>query len=718
MGLLAAACGFPAAAHAEDAPATGSGDQADAVKEVIVTAEKRAEKIGAAPVAVTVLNGEALSEYGETHLTDYYSSIPGLSISPTAFGSFNLGLRGISNAGANPTVGIVVDDVPYGGTTIYTGSQFVPDLDPGVIKNIEVLSGPQGTLYGANSMGGLIKITTTDPSTSGYSARMQAGVDTVYNGAEPGYEVRGSANIPINQTLALQVSAFARQDAGYIDNPRYNEKGVNETEVHGFRLAGLWRPFSSLAVRFSATTQSSKSNGLSEVDMAPGLHGLEQDDIPGAGKSKYDFQSYSVNVNYNFLGMNLTSITGYSIEHTPRSTDYSSTFFGSAIQAAYGVTGALFDFNIDNKRFTQEIRLSGVAFGRLDWVIGGYYSGESDNRSYPIYAEDAQTGKVGTLFFNYIYSTPPTFRESAVFGNLTLHLTNKFDIQIGGRESYDHLTVPSFIEIFGSSNTPYAAQYANSQTFNYLVTPRYRITPELMVYGRFASGFRPGAPNSVLPGIPASSIPDQSNSYEIGVKGSLYTHKLNFTGDVYYIGWKNIQLENIQASTGIAYNANGGAARSEGVEATVEARPTTDIELIGRATYNFAILTQAFGPTATAFGVSGNRLPNTSPFSAYVAGEKQFPIPGEARGFVGGSVSYIGESLGIFQPTPSRQIFPAYTKLDLRAGINIRSWSATLYVNNVTDKRGLVGGGMDNTPSNAFVYIQPQTIGFTVAKTF
>src|ERR1700736_5040788 len=144
-----------------------------------------------------------------------------------------LSIRGIVTNPGNPTVGITVDDMPFGSSTISGGGLVVPDFDPGDLSRIEVLRGPQGTLYGASSLGGLIKYVTVDPSTDRLSGNIQAGGLDTHNSKDAGYLFRGAANAPISDTVAVRASVFARQDPGFIDNVRTGQRGVNQAEAEG-----------------------------------------------------------------------------------------------------------------------------------------------------------------------------------------------------------------------------------------------------------------------------------------------------------------------------------------------------------------------------------------------------------------------------------------------------------------------------------------------------
>jgi iron complex outermembrane receptor protein len=254
------------------------------IEEIIVTAQKRSERLQDVPVPVTAINADSLVNNSQLRLQDYYTSIPGLTVTPSVPAAQVLSIRGITTGPGNPTVGITVDDVPYGASTELGGGIIVPDIDPGDLDRVEVLRGPQGTLYGASSMGGLVKLVTVDPSTDGVSGRVQAGTSSVYNGAQLGYNMRGSVNVPLSDSLAVRASAFTRLDPGYIDNPVRGIDGVNEARASGGRLAALWRPSEVFSLKLSALYQQIKGDGSSDVDLQPGLGDLQQNYLRGIGE--------------------------------------------------------------------------------------------------------------------------------------------------------------------------------------------------------------------------------------------------------------------------------------------------------------------------------------------------------------------------------------------------------------------------------------------------
>jgi iron complex outermembrane recepter protein len=712
----AAVLGFlwtiPHATHAQD---SGAG----VIQEVLVTAQKREENIQDVPIPVSVISGQTLTDTNQVRLREYYSMVPGLSVTPQSGTAQMLSIRGITTGSVTiPTVGFTIDDVPYGGSTVSTAGQLSPDIDPGELARVEVLRGPQGTLYGSNSMGGLIRFVTIDPSTESLSGRVQAGTSDVYHGAQPGFELRASANIPLTDTLAVRASGFSRQDPGYIDNPVLGLKGVNEAQTYGGRLAAMWRLTDNLSFKLNAMLQTTKQNGSNEVEFQPGLSGLQQNNIADTGQYSVKDQAYGATLNYKLGNVELTSVTGYNVNRSTDVFDYTSTF-STLTQKQFGVTGTpLYEFR-DTEKITQEIRASIHLWDRIDWLLGGFYTHEANPAFQILSATDPANGHVvGQWAY---FDEPSTFREYAGFTDLTYHFTDQFDIQLGARESQTKEIDGAYDTGPLNGPTPIIATSSSvGNAFTYLVTPRFKLTPDFMVYARLASGYRPGGPNasaSVLLGAPASFKPDKTINYEVGAKGDFLDHLLTLDLSAYYIQWKDIQL-NLATPQNFQYTGNGSNAKSEGVDLALTARPLTGLTISSWVSYNEAVLTEAMPPGSTAYGVVGNRLPNTSRWSGNLSLQQDFPLSASANGFVGGQVSYVGDRLGPFQSTALRQDLGSYTKTDLRGGIKYDSWTTSVYVNNVADTRGTLGGGLGYLIPYAFFYIQPRTVGLNVSKTF
>ncbi len=247
-----------------------SGDgSTGTLQEVVVTAEKRTESLQSVPVPETVIAANALSEVGEPRLQDYYARVPGLSLDNLGSGQTSIAIRGITTGGqTNPTVGITIDDVPYGSDSILGyASVLVPDIDPADLERVEILKGPQGTLYGASSIGGLLKFDTVAPSTKALSGQVEGDLSSVaHSDGVAGYAGRASVNVPLSSSLAIVASGFTRRDPGYVDNLITGQRGVNQVHADGGRIAALLRPSDTLSLELSAFVQNTKGYGTSAVN--------------------------------------------------------------------------------------------------------------------------------------------------------------------------------------------------------------------------------------------------------------------------------------------------------------------------------------------------------------------------------------------------------------------------------------------------------------------
>ena len=715
-----------AAAGSEDGAASESGG--DQPGEIVVTAQKREERLQDVPVPVTVLNADSLVDNNLLQLRDYYSKIPGLSYTPSGVGSPLIVIRGLTTGGASTTVGMVLDDVSYGASTYYSGAYSSYDIDPSELARVEVLRGPQGTLYGASSIGGLVKYVTVDPSTERLTGRVQAGSSTISGGHEPGYYVRGSLNLPLGETFALRASGFTRRDPGFIDNVGTGQRDRNRTDAEGGRLAALWRPSEDLSLKLSALQQRTRQPGSAQVDLEPGLGDLQNTNIRGTGGIDHDVEAYSANLTARIGSVDLTAVSGYNSDEFTSPIDLSFPFFNEVSQQYFGVYGTGLDLLHRSRKFTQELRLASSIGPRVDWVLGGFHTHEKGGEFNGIYGADPDTG-ANAGYWNHVASSS-AYEEYALFSNFTFHVTERFDVQVGGRASRVETTAGQIINgevfsaVFGTPDPSIIPQRrSKDNAFTYLVTPQLKLSPDLMVYARLASGYRPSGTNIGLPGTPLKYGSDSTQNYEIGAKGDILDHRLSFDASLYYIDWKDLQLSlNDGFST---FFANGGRAKSQGVELSTSWRPVGGLTLSGWVVWNDATLTEALPAQSESYGASGDRLPYSSRFSGTFSADQEFPLTPRLSGFLGGSVSYVGEREDNFPtnnfdtglPSGPRLSFPAYTRVDLQAGVRSGAWSGSLSVNNVTDERGIVSGGYD--PANTYVnFIQPRTIGLSFSRSF
>ncbi len=313
--------------------------------------------------------------------------------------------------------------------------------------------------------------------------------------------------------------------------------------------------------------------------------------------------------------------------------------------------------------------------------------------------------------------------------DLTFHITDRFDVQVGGRESFDSITAASWIYNLGVATDWVGPPICTTQASicvafpryeikqnapTYLFTPRFKVSDDLMVYARIASGFREGGSNAGAAGAPLSYGPDKTWNYELGVKADFLDHTLSVDGSVYYIDWKHIQVT-LNDYLGFSYVGNGGAAKSQGVELAVQAKPLKGLTVAGWVDFAEAELTDG---VPSINGNEGDALPNAPRFSSNFSLNQEFPLWQSATGFVGGTVSYVGSRQDAFNTLGPRVSLPAYARTNLLAGAKFDDWTVNLYCNNLADKRGILSSGTANgVPLNYFL-IQPRTVGVTLARAF
>lgn len=731
-GKNGSSAGFRVAQVAQGAPAslsnsTSNGPQANSdqrpqLEEVVVTAQKKTENLLDVPVPVAVINAAALTAQSQLQFQDYFSNAPGLNFSSGDRGEIFPNIRGVNTGNySSPTVGIVVDDVAYGSSIAIDGSGSAPNINPSDLARIEVLRGPQGTLYGANSLGGLIKFVTVDPSTAGFTGNVAAGASAVHGGSQAGYNFNGAVNVPITDELAVRASAYAQQLPGYISNPVTGARGINETDMEGGHFAALWKPSDVFSLKLSALIQHLEADG-SNFSAPEGFGTSQQNFLIGTGSSTNDAQVFSAVIRAKLGNVDLTSITGYNRVRSTNINDISN-FYGSFIEKSFGVGGAAGHETATTDKYTQEIRFSSSLGEHFDWLVGGYWTKENTGDDTIVGAVNTTTG-VGVGPWEVAQLTNP-YQEYAGFADLTFRFNDRFNIQVGGRESHDQI-YSQLESVAGDAAALYSpapvfiarSLAATENPFTWQVTPQFRFTPEVMMYARVATGFRPGTGNgplAVAQGAPPASDPDKTINYELGAKGELFDHLLSFDASVYYIDWKQIQVE-LETALGQGYATNGAGAKSQGVDLAAQLRPVDGFEIGGWLSLNDAELTQAF-PPAGVFGRPGDRLPYTSRVSGNLSADQSFPLWGEVTGQVGGLATYVGHREGNFTGSAVRQDFGGYTRLDLHTSATYQSWKFNLFANNIADRRGIIGGGLDAYHTgDPFIYITPRTVGFMVER--
>ena len=316
---------------------------------------------------------------------DFANTVPSLSFTSSGVGQTQVQLRGITSGyNVSPTVGIYVDDVPYGSSTPFVnGAQLALDVGLFDLSRIEILRGPQGTLYGASTMGGLLKYVANVPDTSTFGGTARANISsTQHHGV--GYNASSAINVPLVEgTSALRVGGFYLHNGGYVDNLTLHDEDVDQADVYGGRIDFLYAPNERLSVRLATFAQDVERGGsiAADFDRTGGdpIDGELEQRRALAEPFDQRFRLASATVKYSFDSAALTSITSYQTATSEAISDFSALYVpqlgGPSVFSAIGLTR-----NTDTDKFTQEVRLADAG-PVVDWLLGGFLPARTANSS-------------------------------------------------------------------------------------------------------------------------------------------------------------------------------------------------------------------------------------------------------------------------------------------------------------------------------------------------
>ncbi|MCE3284331.1 MAG: hypothetical protein K0R70_587 [Steroidobacteraceae bacterium] len=717
LGVVAALVATPLAAQ------TVPADRGSTLEEIVVTAQKREEKLSDIPISITALSGSDLQAMAATQFRDFANTVPGLSYTTAGAGDTQVNLRGIATGGnVSPTVGIYVDEVPYGSSTPFAaGAQLALDVGLFDLQRVEVLRGPQGTLYGASTMGGLLKYVPVAPDLDGFGGNVRAGVSSTDDGGTS-YDIASVVNAPLTAgKSAVRLSGFYSRDGGYIDDTQQGNDDVNQTDVYGGRADFLLQPSDELSVRLAVYAQKIERDGsiAADYDLAgkPIEGELEQQNaLPESFEQEFALVSGTVTYAMGFA--DLTSITSYQTSDVTTSSDLSD-FYVPALAPALAPLGidlaaVGIDKEIGTDKFTQEFRLAATG-ETLDWLVGAFYTNEDSDQGQVVPSYDPSGALLPLNIFTI--ELPSTYEEIAAFTTLTWHATDKLDLTGGLR--YAHNSQEQ--EQIGSSDIGLTGSIpmreSSEDVTTYLANLRYHVNDHVMPYLRIATGYRPGGPNVVLndsdtgqPIAPPTFDSDSLTSYEAGIKASTADRRYTLDAAIYHIDWEDLQIVAVRNNVGVV--ANASAAQSQGAELTLTAIPVDALTLAGAFGYMNAELSEA---SPDLGGANGESLPNTPEFTATLSADYDFA--GGAS--LGATYRFVDERSSSFDASASLPQYdlPDYQVVDLRGGFQFGAAEVQLYVKNLLDERGQLsvytGQTLLGGPANVSI-LQPRTYGLSV----
>lgn len=744
LTLPAGAQSIPASSSAPDDPVAPTSSVTEG--DIIVTAQKRAQTLIDVPQSVSVVSGATLEQVHAQTFSDYLKLVPGLQLNQSTPGEGRLTIRGLNTGGVASTVAVYEDETPFGSSSgLANGAILAGDFDTFDVARIEVLRGPQGTLYGASSLGGVLKFVTNEPDTTKVAARARGGVETTDGG---GISYYGNAvlNFPISDTLAVRASGTYIDDAGWIDaigtpgtgafgNTLASQKrnDINSSRNYGGRASLLWKPGSVFSLRLSALLQNVETDAPAIVESDPNtlrtLYGRETQSIVVSPYRDISYRSYNGLANVDLGFATLTSSTSFGTQRQTRRAD-EGIELGGLTAAVFKVPSDIYLGQItDLKKFTQEVRLASAHSSVLDLVVGGFYTHEKGLIFQLYHALTPGTlTEITTLPLLARVNLASTYEEIAGFANATVHFGPHFDLDLGGRESRNRQRADQTLE--GVLVSPAVeAQRSSESVLTYSVAPKIKFGSNASLYGRVAKGFRPGGPNALAPGADASFLTYRSDSvvsYEVGVKAQTEDRTFSIEAATFHIDWNDIQLITSQttAAGSFNFNTNGGRARSDGAEVTATIRPIQgfDVSIVGA--YNNAYLKDP--TTVPVGGFAGDKLPFTPRYTVGTNGNYRWTLDEGVQAYLGGSLRFLSKQNGSFDrafrlANGRQRELPSYEVVDLQAGLDLGRFAVEVYAKNVNNAEGKTSTStLGLYPAGAIGtgVIRPRTIGLSLTASY
>ncbi|HWA30346.1 MAG TPA: TonB-dependent receptor [Rhizomicrobium sp.] len=783
------------------------------IEEVVVTSERRSESLSKVPQSVTAFTSERMDTLDVKNFGDLVKFTPGVNFDPT---TNNISIRGINSSAGDATTGIYIDDTPIQLRTLGFGSE---NTLPAVfdLQRVEVLRGPQGTLFGAGSEGGTVRYITPTPDLNDFDVYGKTEVSTTQYGA-PSIEAGLALGGPIVQNeLGFRISGWWRHDGGWIDHVDYNtgdtiQKNANFTNTMVLRASFLWQPTDNLSITPSLYYQTRHVNNDNEywVALSDPSKGRYINETPERMGNNDHFTLPALKVDWNVTSdIEVISDTSY-FDRKQRLQDYSGTLYnlsyfqqsvdygvlpidyttpcvgaslcgqyaaqiavnpnfvgapllgpGSIDLPGFGPYKSLNYITNTQQNFTQELRMqSSDPNARLQWVVGGFYSRQSQMSieeindpqlpaltSYlwgePPAAGSCNVPPTGVPILDiwcegllpngddYINHTNGHERQIAIYANATYAFTDQWKLQVGARYAKTHFDFVNFsdgAQNFGPLTGNSGKQ--NEKPFTPMASLTYQINDDDMVYATVSKGYRIGGANPPFPvgactelkTSPGAYNSDTVVNYEAGSKDRFFDRSLQISGSVYYLKWNNIQQDNYLPSCGFKYTTNQGKAESKGFDLQGEWLLTDAFDVDFSLGYTHAQYTTTSIAGGLLLASKGDRLPG-SPWT--------FSLGAQYNTQVAGRDSYLRVDYEYESREPNKLVFqdplassydpalvpePATNVVTLRAGAMLGDFNVSVFADNLFNTHPTLD--LNHQDSDTLLFeastLRPRTLGLTV----
>lgn len=740
-------------------------DDSSSLPEIVVSAQKYTESLQNTDISISAVTGTQLQQMGAQSLADYTQFTPGVAFSVQPAGArngVNITIDGIANsriynANTDTTAALT--------TAMYIDDVYIAPVDPSIydLQRVEVLKGPQGTLFGQAAMGGAVRFITNPVDANNFHAAGDMTLSTYDEGGQT-QSADGMLNLPlITGVLAARVSVSSTNDGGWITFRTYNlgtglaptsGPGVipdyNSSKSRAARLSLQYTPTDNLTITPMIFWQDHEQNGEDAINAELGTNSdIREGYFPETREE--DFYVGAVTVHYNLPQINITSVTGYSQRHYDGAQDttaYMADVEGTNSDGAIPATNSLVTDNTSNM-LTQELRAESnrSLVNWLQFTVGESYTKEIMNASFnwDMHNWNAAADGAGTVpsgYFTLTYDRTK-YTDMSEYADATIFL---FDDRLSFGAGIRHADQKGYYTGEGLGQTlpatftqqvPLSDEQSNSIPRYHVA---YKVSDNHLIYADLAKGFRLGGvgqnTTDIIPacvqtldeiGMPnynGTYKSDSITNYTVGTKNSWLGNHLETNVDAFYIRWDDLQsqlnLNVLNEACDLSITANIGNATSKGVDTEVRSM-FGPVELSATAAYTDAHRGVP-PPGVTAF-TAGEPFGGVPMFTGSLSGQYSWPIlKGDAVGFVRADLTARSWMLSpdFTSPTDPYQIMHSYTRLNIRFGANWRSFGVTLFVDNLTNKIAEMGGGeaFGEATVDRVLVMPPRTTGIKIDAQF
>lgn len=722
IGMAIAA--WPAFAQ-DAAPAGKPAAEEERLEKVVVTAQKRLQQAQDVPVSLFSMAGGQLERSGIGNVQDLGGAVAGVAIGAPNPGNLRINIRGVTDLNSlvagTPANGFYIDEMPISATG---GLQ--PDVGLWDAQRVEILRGPQGTLFGEGSMGGTIRVISRKPDSSAFFGRVALGVAQTSGGGS-GYEAKTSLNLPIQQdVLAMSVGAAKKKTPGWIDIPDLGKSNSNTTEEESGRVAVRLTPSKELSI--DLTHLVSRLDGGEFGATSPGVQN-PRELIPTAGKVGFpsvrnvDIDATGLTIHYDLGDMTLVSATSALKSRIARDQE-----LDSIAPLFFRMPGFASVRNADSiDTVTQELRLVSNGDNPLDWTVGAYYKTDKRDRKQNWYFKLPLVG----LTENSENGDSSTATSKALFGDVDYELAPQWSVQAGVRfykedkTNTGYQTNPS--AVFRRPPMLVKSDFHANATSPKLVL-NWKADPNVLVFAKVSKGFRGGGANATAAAVSSSMYPEMTldykpetvTSYEVGTKTSPAPGWF-FNAYAYTNKWQDLQL-GFQTRDGLyGYTSNASSATAKGVELELGGRVMKGLNLGMNLSYvDSTIDSTVLDGAGRVNAQAGSEIPLSPKFKLALTADYAFPVTEAIKGNV--NLRYAQASATHSSPTNLAMLKNGATKqLYLRVGLSDSHWgSLSLYGDNLLNRADSVFKApvVNTIPLVYTTYVRPRTVGLEYQTTF